>query len=162
MSVVAKFSVAAPRKFGAGNLIELSAVYDGPLASLEDKRFCNATPSGDARIWIDGAPGCRAGDQCYLLLTRGEAPDCRGAAFAGNARIQSVTDFGGLSRQIEICSRYGRAAQLPGTSLIGSFNMRMMVDNPFAFDQLSAGSEDWWVRLYWCADYDLAAVCAKA
>lgn len=169
MSVIAKLSLNAIRDFGAGALYELSCVCQDDLmaeyaGSEEDKLFTRFSPWGEARIHLrSGAqfPQAHLQDAFYAMMVpkaegREGHPD--GAWLSSPARIASMTDFGGSSRQVEICNSH----DVPVGNAIANFNWRMSVDNPAASDQLVPGSDGWTFSLWNAGDFTRDAAIAAA
>ncbi|ESQ85427.1 hypothetical protein AEAC466_04490 [Asticcacaulis sp. AC466] len=151
MSVIAKVAVRGVEKQYNLYRVEaycqaenqLMAQYADPTD--EDLLFSRASPSGEMRAKFPEDPHMVEGDQLYVIFTR--APQPR-AWHWSKARVQSVTDYGGVTKEVRICSphSYGRpdlaANELP------DFTFKISIDNAGASEQFQPNDADWVVGLY--------------
>lgn len=154
MSVIAKMVVRNSHVFGVGSLAELSCLCDNDLmaeyaTSEEDKLFTRYSPWGEIKLHLDSGWSLQQDQKYYVMVLAkdeiGESP--KGAALFCELRVCSVTDFGdGQARRLEMSDGWNKK-NLPRRG-IDHFNWKMSVDNPPVFDQLKAGSNDYWIAFY--------------
>ena len=156
MSVIAKLYVQGTTPMGSNTLLALSCVCENELMaghtpSNEDILFSKYSPSGEARLILAGAGagdyGVLQGDQFYFIFQKSaEQPNLDGAFGASRMNVQSITDFGGTSKQVQLVSE-NRTAPDPSWT-IQNVNFKIMIDNPRASDQFKAGESGWWLTVY--------------
>lgn len=172
MSVIAKLYVTKITQFGTGRLLDLNCIASNETMVMyadkahEDRLFTQASPWGEMKL---NQPAMYAiGDrdaQFYVVALRdAEAQaalrDPPGASFPGaygfcKARCNSLTDFGGTSKQVEFYN-VGR------TEKVDSLNWKMTVDNPGAHKQFAPGTDDWWIAFYPASDFTVDQALAAA
>ena len=153
MSVIAKLYAQGTTPMGSNTLLSLSCVCENALMasytpSNEDILFSKYSPSGEARLILAGGDyGVLAGDQFYFIFSKSsEQPNLDGAFGSSRINVQSITDFGGTSKQVQLVSE-NRSAPEANWS-IQNVNFRIMIDNPGASDQFKAGEGGWWLTVY--------------
>lgn len=168
MSVIAKMNVLASRAFGKGQLIELSCVCEDRLMAdyhpeNENVVFSKASPWGEARANVDQGPCLRQHEEVYLIFQKrpGQPPLDRVALWAP-VRVVSITDFGGTSKQVEICNQYRDHRHIPEPGEINAFNLRMSIDNPGAAYQFKPGESGWWLTVYQAREISMDEALALA
>lgn len=178
MCVIAKVAVRKVYPYGTGNLVELGCVaanetmlFSSP--SEEDRLFTQASPSGEIRLsqpqgYLLGdnpKPVDYYGTQFYVIVLLGsEADAARAAGFPGawawtRARLNSITDMGGITRYVEFTDNNPRDQAAKG---VDRMNWKMGVDNPGAYRQLKAGDGEMWVGFYPCAEFTYERALATA
>ena len=181
MSVVAKFfAQQRPRVFPTTQQVDLSCVCDDRLFTINDpvpgrvsenQTFSQASPSGDCRIELPASEPIGDREEFYAIFI--EAPECPtfdGALAVAKTYCSSVTDFGGISKQVDVsvCSRpydYQSRTYLNDVHArqTWSFHMRMNIDNPAASIQFKPGGTPiYWMGLYRAKEFDLHEVLVDA
>jgi hypothetical protein len=174
MAVIAKMNVIArPRPYGENQLVELCAVCaeelmygcgDGSAKANENLSFQQASPNGDAKITLSQGVEFRTQEEIYLIVHRQpECPEFAGAMAVVDAQCSAVTDFGGVSKLVEVSSvyRYGEKEKAHPLQ-VSAFNMRMTIDNPNASVQFEPGKSDYWIGLYRASEVTMAEALAMA
>ena len=170
MTVIAKMNVASePRDYGQNQLVELSCVCDNELMVIhtpenENHTFCQASPSGDARITLSKNVELRSSEELYLIFEKStDTPIFEDAIAVVDARCASITDYGGVSRRVEIAAtyRYHKDAKKHPRQ-VEQFNLRMMIDNPLASIQFEAGQEGYWIGIYRASEMTMREALTKA
>ena len=168
MSVIAKLYAQGTTPMGSNMLLALTCVCEnelmaGKTPSNEDILFSQYSPSGEARLILAGGGehGVLAGDQFYFIFQKSaEQPNLDGAFGASRMNVQSITDFGGTSKQVQLVSE-NRTAPDPSWT-IQNVNFKIMIDNPRASDQFKAGESGWWLTVYKATSVTMHEVIAMA
>lgn len=180
MTVICKVSVRDVRSFGTEILVKSDCIAENEVMAMynlddEDKLFTKASPSGSADFVVDKVieqdlprSADRWQRKMYLVFVKqDDKPTFETAIAFAPVRVESMTDFGGTSKQVEISTFYGNNA--PGAAHLASnprfmkkFSHRIMIDNPGAFNQLSPGSAVWWVGIYDATRWTMAEALADA
>lgn len=155
MSVIAKLQIHKVTPFGTGQSVDLGCVASNDMMagfdegkSAEDKLFSTASPSGEMRLnLVAGFTLGRAyhdlgpwPDTYYAMIIFGDEADDRPfelAAAVVEAKLYSVTEFGGTTIEVRFNDRQGKTERTRG---IDRLNWRMSVDNPAAQAQFKAGT----------------------
>lgn len=168
MNVIAKmYALAAPRAFPDAQQIDLTCVCDDRLMTVnqpvpgrvaENQTFNTASPSGDCRFNMSKDFEVHRSEEFYLIFTkRAECPVYDSAVMVSKVRCVSITDFGGTSKNVEVCSEYKqRDAVADHPQQSWTFNLRMMIDNAAASVQFEAGQSGYWVGIYRCNDFSMS------
>lgn len=181
MTVIAKmYALTTPRTFPEEQQIDLACVCDDRLFTInepvpgrvaENQTFSTATPSGDCRFHMSKDFPIRRQEEFYLIFQKeDECPAYAGAIMVSKVRCVSVTDFGGTSKSVEVCSEHrpyppSRGAEAPAPKhprQSWTFNMRMMIDNPAASIQWEPGKGGYWLGIYRASDFDMHEALADA
>ena len=174
MSVIAKmYALNTPRTFSQSQQVDLQCVCDERIMTVprsepvpgrveENQSFSTASPSGDCRFSLGLDEPVARQEEFYLIFLQQfhEAPSFDNAIMVSQVRCVSVTDFGGTSKQVEVCSDYSQSGEHPKQS--GTFNMRMMIDNPAASVQFQPGKGGYWLGIYRANQYDIHEALADA
>jgi hypothetical protein len=164
MSVIAKLIVRGSSAFGPGVLVEMGCICENDLmtnwTSLkddEDRMFTTASPSGDARLNLAVSPQfpqMNQGDDYYFVLTHKDEPgfteNPKGCFLTSKARISHVTDFGGTTKYVEICSENPQQY-----ATLQRFGWKMSIDNPGAYNQLKPGTGGWLLSIFPCKSFTI-------
>lgn len=154
MSVIAKMNISSVTPYGVGRAVNLSCVASNETmagfaegASEEDRLFTRASPSGSMLLnqpatHLLGKPRHEPGDgpdTFYVVVLFGDEADgmeCKGASAIVEAKVTSLTDFGGTSREVQFHDHYNKTDRTKG---VDRLNWKMMVDNPGAHRQFKPG-----------------------
>lgn len=178
MTVIAKMSVFGnPRAYGDNQLVELSCVCaeelmpgcgDGSAKANENYTFQMATPNGDAKVTLPKDVAFRTSEELYLIVTRElKCPAFPGAIAVVDARVAAVTDYGGVSKMVEVTGSIGyhyekREHIRLHPKQVSAFNMRMTIDNPHASVQFEPGKDDYWIAIYRASELQMHEALAMA
>ena len=180
MSVVAKMRAnQKPRLFPEVQQVDLDCVCDDRLFTIntpvpgrvsENQTFSQASPQGNCRFQLPTSEPVGMDEDFYLIFQEGiECPPMEGALVVSKVRCMSVTDFGGTSKQVDVCSvyrDYDHQARQPAADAhprqTWSFHLRMSIDNPAASIQFRPGDTTYWLGIYRARDFDLPAALADA
>lgn len=180
MTVVAKmYAVQIPRTFPEEQQIDLTCVCDDRLFTTntpvpgrvsENQTFTNASPCGDCRFHMSKEFMVRRQEEFYLVFVKeDECPAFAGAIMVSKVRCVSVTDYGGTSKLVELCSEYrhyaARGEDPPAPDhprQSWTFNLRMTIDNPAASIQFEPGKGGIWLGIYRATEFDLHEALADA
>lgn len=157
MFVIAKmYAVNDPRRFGNDQQVDLTCVCDDRLmsgneacrkAALENSTFNQASPNGDCRFNCSITRSIRRQEEFYLIFARqAECLPFDGAEFVAPLRCESVTDYGGTSKRVDVCTPYNPDVVHPRQ--LKFFNLRMTIDNPRASVVFEPGKGGYWVGIY--------------
>lgn len=179
MSVIAKmYALNAPRTFPESQQIDLQCVCDDRLMTIrpedlpgrvsENQTFNSASPSGDCRFQMSKDFPVARHEEFYLIfIKQDECPAYPSAIMVSKVRCVSVTDYGGTSKTVEVCSEHkgfdGRTTKPDDHSRQSwSFNLRMMIDNAAASVQFEPGRGGYWVGIYRANEFDIHEALADA
>lgn len=171
MSVIGKMTVRAAETYDKGQKVTLGVVCENEFMAHyhpenENVVFTRYSPSGEAQLHLhvpidleptdfefpigDGktAWGKKPVELYLIYLKQLEQPSLDGAAFFAKLRVVSVTDFGGTSKQVELCNDYASGPYLLGENESRQINLKLGIDNPAAADQFVPQDTGWWVVAY--------------
>jgi len=179
MSVIAKmYALNNPRIFPDSQQVDLTVVYDDRLMTirdpattpgrvLENQTFSTASPSGDARFNMPLTHKVHRLEEYYLIFIEQDStstphpPAFPKAIMVAKIRCVSITDFGGTSKQVEMCSESSYDHETRKTcpnvhpNQSHTFNLRMSIDNPHASIQFKPGTGGYWIGLYPANDFSM-------
>lgn len=171
MSVIGKMTVRAAETYDKGQKVTLGVVCENELMAHyhpenENVVFTRYSPSGEGSFHLnkpidleptnfdypigDGktATGKKPVELYLVYLKQLEMPTIDGAAFFAKLRVNSVTDFGGTSKQVELCNDYASGPMMLGENETRLINLKLGIDNPGASNQFVPGETGWWVVAY--------------
>ncbi len=169
MSVIAKMYVTESTKYGYGHGLSFSVIAENALMAKcgaapedEDVLFTNASPSGSARLIVQNDPKAEINDKFYFIFQRGKKPNLEGATAWAKMKCYGITDYGGTSKQVELtCSAY-HGEKYEDSIEARQVNYKILIDNPFAFEQFKAGEDGWWLTIYSAATMTMREALALA
>lgn len=162
MSVIGKMFVAEIAPFSDGVKVSLNAqCVDALMAHYhpenEDVAFTKYSPSA---VTIFNFPANftkfektdhsdpEKGKMYFVYQKQVERPSIEGAAFFMQLRVVSVTEYGGLSKMVELCNPYYPSGYEFHAREARSGNLKLGIDNPPAADQFVPGESGWWLVAY--------------
>lgn len=171
MTVIAKMNVSSVTLYGGDNRsIKFNCVYDSELANEDNEnyRFTKASPWGELTMMVMNEHlQYDPGDTFYIQFhdSVDGRPEAAGAHSIAKFKCESITDFGGTSKQAHLTTVYsslldeGFEEDKLFTKYTPSGELKMTIDNPAASIQFEPGKVYYLVFLK--ASVGLSAAKAK-
>lgn len=160
MSVICKVYVSSIKPVGSTSLVFTNCVAENEVMAAyspdhEDKLFSQYSPSGSAEFVVPDWMALQLPqglglyqDKLYLMFVQSDtAPKFSKALGYSPMQVRSMTDYGGTSKQFDMCTVWGTKAG-DDARMLTQFAHRIMIDNPKASKQFVPGAKDWWVGIY--------------